>query len=65
MMTKDLRYWDANAFLGWLNDEPDKQAACQTVLASAEAGKIQIVTSAITFVEVIKIKGNYSPVFGV
>jgi predicted nucleic acid-binding protein len=52
------RYWDANAFLGWLNDEPDKVDECESVLAAAEAGKAQIVTSALTLTEVIKMKGK-------
>lgn len=52
------RYWDANAFLGWLNDEQDKAHECESVLAAAEAGKVQIVTSALTLTEVIKLKGK-------
>jgi predicted nucleic acid-binding protein len=57
-MSAPLRYWDSNAFLGWLKNEPDKASECETVLAAAEAGKIQIVTSALTLTEVIKMKGK-------
>lgn len=52
------RYWDANAFLGVFNNEPDKVASCQTVLKAAEAGTVKIVTSAVTLTEVIKVKGQ-------
>ncbi len=52
------RYWDANAFLGWLNNEQDKAPECESVLAAADAGKVQIVTSALTLTEVIKLKGK-------
>lgn len=52
------RYWDANAFLGIFNNEPDKVPACETVLRAARAGTVQIVTSAVTLAEVIKVKGQ-------
>lgn len=52
------RYWDANTFIGFFNNEPDKVAACQTVLKAAQAGSVQIVTSAVTLAEVIKVKGQ-------
>jgi predicted nucleic acid-binding protein len=57
-MAADRRYWDANVFLGWLKAEADKVAACQGVLDAAEAGTIEIVTSALTLTEVIKMKGQ-------
>ncbi|MDE3201622.1 MAG: type II toxin-antitoxin system VapC family toxin [Acidobacteriota bacterium] len=57
-MSTSTRYWDANAFLGWLNDEQDKAQECESVLAAADAGKVQIVTSALTLTEVIKLKGK-------
>jgi len=57
-MAIDRRYWDANAFLGWLKGEKDKVTACQGVLDAAEAGTIEIVTSALTLAEVIKMKGK-------
>lgn len=52
------RYWDANAFLGIFNNEPDKVAQCETVLKAARAGALQVVTSAVTLAEVIKVKGQ-------
>lgn len=51
------RYWDSCAFLGWLADEPDKQKECESVLVAAEESNVEIVTSAITIAEVIKLKG--------
>jgi len=52
-MTADRRYWDSNAFLGWLNAERDKVGKCEGVLRAAEEGTIEIVTSAIALTEVI------------
>jgi hypothetical protein len=57
-MAADRRYWDSNAFLGWLNGEKDKVDSCEGVLNAAEEGRIEIVTSAITLTEVIKLKGE-------
>ena len=55
-MTK--RYWDACTCLGLLRDEPDKVGACQEIIDQAEAGEIQIVTSALTIAEVLWLKGH-------
>lgn len=55
---KFSRYWDSNCFLGWFNKEPDKYPKLEPIVALAEAGKIVIVTSTITLVEVFKIKGK-------
>ncbi|MGE0876593.1 MAG: type II toxin-antitoxin system VapC family toxin [Burkholderiales bacterium] len=57
-MAADRRYWDSNAFLGWLNAESGKVEKCEAVLDAAEAGKLDIVTSAWTLTEVIKKKGE-------
>src|SRR5262245_35914657 len=54
----DLRYWDANAFQGWLNQESDKVEPCRSVLDAAERGDVMIVTSALTLAEVLWIKGT-------
>ena len=34
-MAADRRYWDSNAFLGWLNAEADKVGKCEGVLTAA------------------------------
>lgn len=57
-MPADRRYWDSNAFLGWLSGETDKAGACEGVLQAAEAGKVEIVTSAWTLTEVVRKKGE-------
>jgi len=57
-MALDKRYWDSDAFLGYLKEEPDKQPACESVLQAAEDGKILIVTSALTLAEVLYVKGH-------
>ena len=57
-MSVDKRYWDSDCFLGWLQGELDKEAPCAEVLAAADDGKIQIVTSALTIAEVLALKGR-------
>lgn len=47
------RYWDANAFLGYLKGEEDKVDVCTSILESAERGECVILTSSVTFVEVV------------
>jgi hypothetical protein len=54
----NYRYWDACAFIGWLKEEPDKTEECKSVIWRAEAGKVTIVTSAFTLVEVLRLKGK-------
>lgn len=56
-MTERLRvYWDACAWLGLLNDEPNKRHGLDQVWAMAQAGKVQIWTSAFSLAEVYKVK---------
>ncbi len=57
-MKNKVVYWDSDCFLGLLNREQDKIQKCQSVIKNAEKGKLVIVTSAITFIEVIKMKGK-------
>lgn len=52
----EIRYWDSDCFLGYLNEEEDKVDLCQDVLDEAEKGKILIVTSALTITEVLWLK---------
>lgn len=52
------RYWDACAFLGWLKGEQDKLQACQYTIHEAEAGRLKIVTSALTIAEVLWLTGK-------
>ena len=52
------RYWDSDCFLGWLQAEPDKEAACEQVLEEVKAGNVLIVTSALTLSEVLMLRGK-------
>lgn len=52
------RYWDACAFLAWLMKEDGRIEGCGNVLREARAGKLQIVTSALTLTEVLMVKGK-------
>lgn len=54
----EFRYWDSNAFLGWLAEEPDKIGYCRPVIEAAEAGNVRILTSALTIAEVLWIRGR-------
>ena len=47
-------YWDANVFLYYINDDPDRAPTIEALLASsaAPAGSVKIYTSAISHVEV-------------
>lgn len=56
-MTADRRYWDSCCFLGYLGNEADKADKCEPVLSAAEDGHLEIVTSALTLTEVIRVKG--------
>ncbi|MGB6064360.1 MAG: PIN domain-containing protein [Desulfomonilaceae bacterium] len=58
MKKLEPRYWDSDCFLTWLKGEKEKRATCQGVIEHAEAGKILIVTSALTLAEVIRLKGK-------
>jgi predicted nucleic acid-binding protein len=51
-------YWDANVFLGLINSEPDKIQECEEVWSEAQTGQFQLVTSTLTVVEVIYMKGS-------
>lgn len=48
-------YWDSTCFLAWLKPEPERRTKCREVLGAAERGELQIVTSAISLIEVIKL----------
>lgn len=57
-MPSPLRYWDSDAFLGWLKAEPDKVDECRGAIRAAEKGELRLVTSSLTLTEVIKLKGK-------
>ena len=57
-MSLPCRYWDNSAFLAWLLPETDREEDCRSVLRAAEDGELQLVTSALTLTEVIKLKGS-------
>ena len=51
-------YWDSDAFLGVLMNEPDKAPGCKKVIEEAKSGKLTIVTSTLTLAEVLWIRGK-------
>ena len=52
------RYWDSDAFIGWLAEEPDKVDECRPVIQAADEGKTELVTSALTLAEVLWLRGK-------
>lgn len=60
MADPKLIYWDSDAFLAYLNGETEdnRLMRCEATLAQAKAGRIRIVTSALTLAEVIYLKGS-------
>lgn len=46
-------YWDANCFLSWLDEEPERRPVLESLLELAERGERSLVTSALTLVEVV------------
>jgi predicted nucleic acid-binding protein len=55
-LSKELRYWDSDCFLGWLKGEHDKKDVCRGVVDAATNSEISLVTSSLTLVEVVKLK---------
>ena len=52
------RYWDSSVFLALLRPEEERAQKCEGVIKMAENGELQVITSAITLTEVIKLKGS-------
>lgn len=57
-MSAELIYWDSDAFLGWLQNEPGKAELCDGTIKRAEAGEVLIITSALTITEVLWLRGG-------
>lgn len=57
-MTVELIYWDSDAFLGWLQEEPGKAELCAGTLERAKAGEVAIITSALTVAEVLWLRNH-------
>lgn len=57
-MTREVRYWDSNAFLAYFQEEAGRVDSCEAILVDAEKGKILIVTCALTLAEVLALRGE-------
>jgi predicted nucleic acid-binding protein len=51
-------YWDSDAFLGWLQEEPGKVDLCEGTLQRAKLGEVLIFTSALTMAEILWRRGG-------
>jgi len=60
MAIRSRRYWDSSVFIAWLAEETvdGRVDKCRPVIKAAEAGQVIIVTSSLTLVEVIRLKGK-------
>ncbi|MFN8187799.1 MAG: type II toxin-antitoxin system VapC family toxin [Gaiellales bacterium] len=47
-----LLYWDADVLLSWVEDHPERSPLIELLLGDARAGKLEIVTSVLSQVEV-------------
>lgn len=54
----DRRYWDTACFIAWLGREAGRAEVCGSILFAAEAGEVDLVTSAFTLTEVLRPKGR-------
>lgn len=54
-MTVYRYYWDANVFHALFNEEKDRIEACRHVADMAKNGSVRIITSALTFVECVRL----------
>jgi predicted nucleic acid-binding protein len=52
---KPKHYVDSCVLIGYLNEEPDKFRACRDVVKAAEEGLIEVFTSELTGIELIKL----------
>lgn len=50
--TRQCIYWDANLFLSYINEHPDRMPVLEVLLADSAGGNTQIYTSTLTTVEV-------------
>ena len=60
-MSIERIYWDSDAFLGWLQEEPGKVDLCRSTIERAKSGEVVIVTSALTIAEVLWLR-NAPPI---
>jgi predicted nucleic acid-binding protein len=56
------RYWDTGPFLAWLKAETHRLADVEPVIRAAEAGKVRLVTSSVTLIEVVKLDQKNAPI---
>lgn len=55
MAAREDRYWDTGPFLAWLKEEQHRLADVEPVIRAAEAGKVRLVTSSVTLIEIVKL----------
>ena len=53
-----IRYWDSDCFIAWFDQETGKFEKCKATVDKVTAGEIKLMVSAITLIEVIKLKNH-------
>ena len=61
MANKLRRYWDTACCFGYLSNQADRADKCERVFKDANAGKCEIIVSALTIAEVLHFKGANRP----
>jgi len=54
----DRHYWDSDVFLAWFIKEEGKHNKCLGAIHSAENGELEIITSTLTFTEVLWLRNR-------
>lgn len=60
-MAKSDRYWDSSAFIAFFKEEEGRFENCEAVLRAAEQGQLRIITSTLTYSEVILTRRGKGP----
>ncbi len=56
-MSKQDRYWDSSTFIAFFREEEGRVDLCRAIIDAAINGEVRIVTSTLSFSEVVHIRG--------
>jgi predicted nucleic acid-binding protein len=61
-MAAQDRYWDTGPFLAWLKEEAHRLADVEPVIKAAESGRVRLITSSVTLIEVVKLDQKHAAI---
>lgn len=61
-MAPEVRYWDTGPILAWLKREAHHLPDVEPVIRATDEGRVRLVTSSVTLVEVVKLDQKNAPV---